>query len=299
MTRHWIREKIRSLILPYNTKWYYPYRLPKNVIWAFRLLTSPLRVYPDFFIIGVGRGGTTSLEFYLTQHPNISRSSKKEIHYFDREFKRGDNWYKGHFITKFTKFYYNKIKKMPYLSCDATPTYIVHPDVIERIKKEFPNAKFLVTLRDPAKRAFSQYNRNIENHDENLSFLSALKNEKERAKRERAKYSENEFYNSRFWGVISYLENGHYSKLLKKWFSIFPKEQFHIVQTETFSKDPNLHINEIFKFLNLPECNSIDFTKQNTGIKKNMTNDEKEFLDKYFKKLNEELVELLGPNFKW
>ena len=30
-----------------------------------------------------------------------------------------------------------------------------------------------------------------------------------------------------------------------------------------------------------------------------MTNDEKEFLDKYFKKLNEELVELLGPNFKW
>ena len=41
---------------------------------------------------------------YLTQHPNISRSSKKEIHYFDREFKRGDNWYKGHFVTKFTKF---------------------------------------------------------------------------------------------------------------------------------------------------------------------------------------------------
>ena len=146
MARSWIRQKIRSLMLPHNTKWYYPYRLPNNIIWAVRMLTSSLRVYPDFFIIGVGRGGTTSLEYYLTQHSNISRASKKEAHFFDREFKRKSCWYKANFITKFTKFYFNKIKREPILSCDATPSYIMHPDVPERIKKELPNSKFIVFL---------------------------------------------------------------------------------------------------------------------------------------------------------
>ena len=34
-------------------------------------VTAPLRVLPDFLVIGVGRGGTTSCFHYLSQHPSI------------------------------------------------------------------------------------------------------------------------------------------------------------------------------------------------------------------------------------
>lgn len=299
MAANWIRDKIRSSILPYSTKWYYPYRLSGSITWAFRIITSSIRVYPDFFIIGVGRGGTTSLEYYLSQHPNIAHASKKEVHFFDREFKKESSWYKANFITKLTKFYFNKIKKESILSCDATPTYIMHPDVPERIKQYLPNSKFIVFLRNPADRAFSQYNREVETKKEKLSFLDALKSEEERTRKEKTKYTDNEFFNSYYWGGINYLANGHYAKLLKRWFAIYPRDKFFILKTETFSKDPDKYINEIFRFLDLPDDHSIDFTRQNRGIEKKMSEEERQFLNVYFEKSNRELEELLGPNFIW
>src|ERR1700686_2590742 len=63
----------------------------------YRGMTSPLRLLPDFLVIGTQRGGTTSLYNYLQTHPCIEPSSTKEIHFFDRRFHRGLGWYRGHF----------------------------------------------------------------------------------------------------------------------------------------------------------------------------------------------------------
>ena len=35
-------------------------------------------------IAGVQKGGTTSLDAYLRQHPDISMAKKKEVHFFDK-----------------------------------------------------------------------------------------------------------------------------------------------------------------------------------------------------------------------
>jgi len=45
-------------------------------------ITGPLHVVPDFYIIGVVKGGTTSLYNYLIEHPSIQPSVGKEIDYF-------------------------------------------------------------------------------------------------------------------------------------------------------------------------------------------------------------------------
>ncbi len=44
---------------------------------------------PTFLIVGAMRCGTTSLNGYLRQHPQVAMGSPKEIHFFDREFDRG------------------------------------------------------------------------------------------------------------------------------------------------------------------------------------------------------------------
>jgi len=41
------------------------------------------KVKPTLLIIGVQKGGTTSLHNYLSQHPTLSSSKEKELHFFD------------------------------------------------------------------------------------------------------------------------------------------------------------------------------------------------------------------------
>jgi len=58
---------------------------------------------PDFIIIGVQKGGTTSLYNYLIKHPNIEPSFRKEVHFFDHNYNRGFNWYRAFFPHYFIR----------------------------------------------------------------------------------------------------------------------------------------------------------------------------------------------------
>src|SRR5437763_3710157 len=63
----------------------------------YRGITYPIRLLPDFMIIGTQRGGTTSLYRYLKTHPSVGATSNKDLHFFDRRFSKGLSWYQGHF----------------------------------------------------------------------------------------------------------------------------------------------------------------------------------------------------------
>ena len=103
-----------------------------------RYVTAPLRVLPDFFVIGAVRSGTTSLFHYLNQHPNIVGALYDELGYFDDNYHLGVNWYKSLFPTILTK---KRIQKEhgKFLSFDDTPFYIYNPQVARRISNNFTN----------------------------------------------------------------------------------------------------------------------------------------------------------------
>jgi hypothetical protein len=50
---------------------------------------------PDFIIVGAQKAGTSSLHYYLSQHPKLVASRPKEVHFFDRDenFNKGRGWY--------------------------------------------------------------------------------------------------------------------------------------------------------------------------------------------------------------
>ena len=120
-------------------------------------LVGPFRIFPNFFIIGAAKCGTTSLYDYLTQHPCIHSSLTKEPRYFDKYYYRGLNWYKTHYPSSLKKWVATKIKKKPFVVVDATPRYLDHPHTPDRIKEIVPSAKFVVLLRNPIDRAYSHY----------------------------------------------------------------------------------------------------------------------------------------------
>lgn len=105
---------------------------------------------PNLIIIGAMKCGTSSLHYYLSQHPDICMSERKELDFFlGREhWHKGLAWYESHFQGD-AKVY-----------GEASPNYTkrhVTPGVPERIHTVIPHTKLIYIFRDPVDRCVSQY----------------------------------------------------------------------------------------------------------------------------------------------
>ncbi len=108
--------------------------------------------FPHFLLVGAQKAATTSLYFYLNQHPSIIGSRPKEVRFFDRDenFDKGPDWYKHNFPN--TKRPFGK-----YVYFEATPEYLYRSYVAQRIHEFDPQIKILMVLRNPVDRAFSAW----------------------------------------------------------------------------------------------------------------------------------------------
>ena len=137
---------------------------------VYRAVTSPIRLLPDFLIIGTQRGGTTSLYHYLQAHPCIRPASTKEVHFFDTKFHKGLAWYRGHFPTRIEQSSVNRLHGHSLMTGEATALYLFHPHAPKRVAKALPFVKLIVLLRNPVDRALSHYYHAIKHGYETLSF---------------------------------------------------------------------------------------------------------------------------------
>src|SRR5690348_836405 len=144
---------------------------------VYRGLTSPVRLLPDFLVIGAQRGGTTSLYQYLQVHPFIEPATTKEVHFFDRRFHKGLAWYRGHFPTALEKYRAEHLRGGMFLTGEATPSYLFLPYIPKRVVRVLPHARFIVLLRNPVERAYSHYRHAVELGHEHLAFEEAIKNQ--------------------------------------------------------------------------------------------------------------------------
>jgi hypothetical protein len=260
-------------------------------------LTSSIRVLPDFIVIGVGRGGTTTLHHNLSKNPCLYSASYDEIGFFDENFHLGLNWYRSLFPTKFTK---NKIIKnnKNFLAYEVTPSYIRKPWTAKRIRKILPNVKLIAILRNPTDRTFSHYNMSINEGNNKNSFENTLnKNFKELEKSSSFDKTSDEYFKT----IVehSHIARGFYAEQLKTWFNVFDKKQIHITSTENLSSNPNQTFSEIFNFLEIQDYKLEKLENKRQGNYLPMSIDVRRKLLNYFKPYNEELFELIGKRFNW
>jgi hypothetical protein len=263
-----------------------------------RIVTSPIRQLPDFIVIGVQRGGSTSIFRNLVQHPCII-PTKKEIHFFDLNFNKGVRWYRSHFPSFLYKRYLEKVHKHSCVVGEGSPYYIFHPHAPKRILKVVPRVKLIVLLRNPISRAYSHYHHEVREGRETLSFEEAMDREEERLSGEIEKMYADENYSSFNHRSYSYLSRGIYVDQLKVWMSLFPKEQILILKSEDFFQNPPAIFNQIVEFLNLPTWELKDFKKYNDAAYSKMDTHLKRRLADYFNPHNQRLYEYLGGDFGW
>jgi hypothetical protein len=247
-----------------------------------RIETAHLRQLPDFVIIGTQRGGTTSLYRYLTDHPDVGAALRKEIHFFDRHYHQGMNWYLAHFPTR---------GENPAVG-EASPNYLLHPDVPERARRDVPHAKFIALLRNPVDRAYSQYQMNVRRGIESLTFEDAIDKERERLNRCNDPASPT-------WRQYSYTKRGLYREQLERWMSVFPREQFLIVKSEDFYRSPERVVRQTLTYLGLRSWSPADFKAYHLVEYPDMDPATRKHLAEYFAPYNKQLYTLLGRNLEW
>ena len=112
-----------------------------------------MRGMPEIFLVGAQKAGTTSLHIGLLDHPDVREGrcpitgcGLKEIDYFTGNWERGEQWYESHFPDNQGVY------------IDSTPECLPAIHVHKRLAAFAPDARILITLRDPVARAYSQYN---------------------------------------------------------------------------------------------------------------------------------------------
>lgn len=271
----------------------------KKVVSRFNLrrLTSFVRILPDFIIIGTSKSGTTTLYSYLQQHPYIQPSYSKEIDYFDKKFDKGIMWYKSFFDTRIAKFFKQK-QNRNYLTghvCDA----FYHKKSAKRIKETLPNVKLILILRDPISRAASHYNQSVKKNREKLKFNEAINLQ---LKNDCGVEEKKLLHFSKKFNVDPenfYLSAGIYSPRLENFLKFFNKTNLLIIKSEDLFSDPKNVLNDICKYLEIPNYQNIDYQHLNVSEKIEIEPSLKKELENYYKKYNSKLEELAGSKFNW
>jgi hypothetical protein len=204
---------------------------------------------PNFIIIGAPRAGTTSLYYYLRQHPQIAMSRIKETNYFaflasqiETEYKvcPFTDWPVRGLVEYKTLF---DIKKNTLAVGEASPFYLFAPGVPQQIKTHLPDVKLILILRNPIQRAYSAYLKDRREGAESRLFEDAISEEIRNPSR--VVCSQN-----------YYVRAGMYFEHISRYMQYFDRAQLKIIFQEDFQRDPLLVLSDLFDYL----CVDREFT---------------------------------------
>lgn len=290
-----------QLIRPFLSGFPHPLKLR---IWRTyryaRWLTGPLRMLPQFLVIGEQKCGTTSIYKYLVQHPQIAPSLEKELRFFDRQFNRGRFWYQASFPFQLYSQYVRKRHGYNLITGDASPNYLCHPRVPQRVKTTLSDIKFIVLLRNPVERAYSHYNMSVRHKKETLSFAEALDNEEERLGGKIGQVRQGDDFESYYQFLhYAYKSRGIYALHLQQWFELFSRERFFIINSADFQTDPAKTLAQTFDFLGLPNWGKIVYDRHNVGNYSALDGRLRQGMEQFFEPYNRQLYDLLERDFGW
>lgn len=120
---------------------------------------------PDALIVGAPKAGTSALHAALASHPQVYASPVKEPKYYlcgdapppaycgpgDAHSQREWIWRRHEYEALFAAAPADAVR------LESTPFYLYVPDARRRLAEDLPDARFLVVIRDPVDRAYSNW----------------------------------------------------------------------------------------------------------------------------------------------
>jgi lipopolysaccharide transport system ATP-binding protein len=196
-----------------------------RILFPYYRATSFLRPLPNSVIIGAMKCGTTTLNAWLRHHPDVAFSAVKEVHFFDNNYHRGLGWYRSYFPLL-------ESLSGPRCVLEATPAYIQHAALVaERMHEHIPEARLILMLRDPVRRAISHYGHRISNGLEKRPIEEALLSEGGWEPGSRNFYKTRGLYAEKLSAFLRYYDRSQVLVLKSEEFFAQPAEVYGLVQS--------------------------------------------------------------------
>ncbi len=220
---------------------------------------------PNFLILGVAKAGTTSLYYYLNQHPDVYMSEPKEPFFFEAEYGKGIEYYWRKYFAGW---------RGEKAIGEARHRNLYLPYVAPRIKESIPNAKLIVVLRNPIDRAYSHWWHWYSRNEEPPSFEDAIYEDLKRIEQGIAFEGEE---GARLWSrnldpktgkneFRTYIDSGYYAQQIKRYLTLFPESHIKVIFLEDLQRDPQSVTSEVWKFIGVdPNYILKDPTPQNVS----------------------------------
>eukprot|EP00002_Diphylleia_rotans_P026718 TRINITY_DN5343_c0_g1_i1.p1 TRINITY_DN5343_c0_g1~~TRINITY_DN5343_c0_g1_i1.p1 ORF type:complete len:779 (-),score=131.73 TRINITY_DN5343_c0_g1_i1:291-2627(-) len=280
---------------------------------------------PSYVIFGFPKCGTSSLHYYINHHPNVQSPRVKETDYFS-------HWVDNGLTPSYYTSLFPNIQSPHNITGEATTKYGSSLVTPSRVMEMLPYARLIVLVRDPAEQVYSDY----------LMFVDWVKDEIKKFGKGSLPYPFDEFIRNPQFTSICWEKNGCkpdgsswsyectkkcrrygeaiYVDWLKNWFSVFPKKQILVLQTEEMKKNPLAVMRKVEEHLSLPPhdyghlFDTIVNVAENRGIYTvdgahvlhNKSSDSqipdwdtRQMLRKFYEPHVERLEQFLGQKFNW
>ncbi|MEM1413777.1 MAG: sulfotransferase [Myxococcota bacterium] len=210
------------------------------------------RATPNLFVLGAPKCGSTTAHHVLAQHPSIWMSERKEAHYLCPEFQASTSPIR-------TRAEYHALfapgEGLAFRG-ESTPWYLYSESARSQIHHHYPEARFVVILRDPAAMLHALHGElYFQGMDSIASFEEAL----DAGRRDRPR--------SEHWRKWDYRSWGDYATHLERWFEAFPRERFHVLFLDDLKADPEGEARKLHDFLGLPHAPT---TVEKTNVAKTL-----------------------------
>ncbi|MSO38534.1 MAG: sulfotransferase [Acidimicrobiia bacterium] len=266
---------------------------------AFGRLGARHRVLPNFLIIGGQRCGTTSVASSLKEHPNIMFPRlAKGAHYFDTAYDRSPLWYRSHFPTSRARGELAARLGESVGVGEASPYYLFHPAVPGRIAATIPDVRVIAILRDPVKRAWSQYHHECTKGFENLDFGKAIACEEDRLSGAAAHLMTDPSAESLDHQHHSYVARGRYAEQLTRYFDALGRDRVHVLFSEELFTEPTKSMDDIQRFLEIPNI-ELNLKRENPSDSERISDSAEADLRTRFTDSDAALMQLLGRSLPW
>lgn len=189
---------------------------------------------PTFIVIGVAKGGTTSIYRYLDQHPDVFMCPDKGPNFFGYEDARNWQWHDEgeppllrHFKVSTLEEYealFDGVTREHAIG-EVSPQYFRCPTAARRIHDVLPDAKLVASIRNPADRAFS-------------GFLMRTRRGETVADA-----------HAELTADSSHVKEGFYYARMKRFYDLFDREQIKVYLFDEFRRSPGDVVRDLFGFV--------------------------------------------------
>jgi hypothetical protein len=212
--------------------------------------------YPDFYLVGAPKCGTTAFYEFLGQHPQIYLPEKKELLAFGSDLSYPSSLSEREFLAHFAG------RGHELRAGTAHTAYMQSTRAAAEIKAKRPDADIIAMLRNPVEMVYSWHSELVYQTIEDIpEFEMALDAEDARRRGERIpRGARNSYVESLYYTRVA-----AFSGQIQRYFETFGRSHVHVIIHDDLLAEPDAVYRDTLHFLGVDASFAPDFVTVNAN----------------------------------